>query len=88
MIAYRYRLVVDPPAKRFLKKLRDKALYERLRKAIEQLLSNPYPPGCKKLQGQPGYRVRVGDYRIVYRIIDHELIVVVVDIGDRKDVYR
>jgi mRNA interferase RelE/StbE len=78
----------EPAAERFLKKLRDKTTYRRLREAIDRLCLDPYPPGCKKLVGRPGYRIRVGDYRIVYRVLDRELVVMVMDIGDRKDIYR
>jgi mRNA interferase RelE/StbE len=88
VIAHLYALRLEPPAERFLRKLRDIKLAARLWDAIRTLRLNPRPPGCKKLRGQPGYRVRVGDYRIVYRVIDRELVVVVVEIGDRKDIYR
>lgn len=56
--------------------------------AIESLSDNPRPAGCKKLKGLYGYRVRVGNYRIIYDIIDNKLIVEVIAIGHRKDIYR
>jgi len=52
------------------------------------LAEDPRPPGSKKLSGNDKYRVRQGTYRIVYSIEDNELIVVVVKVGHRKDVYR
>ncbi len=55
---------------------------------IEVLADNPRPPGCEKLSGLPRYRVRQGVYRIVYEIQDDVLLVLVVKIGHRKDVYR
>jgi mRNA interferase RelE/StbE len=58
---------------------------------IVQLSVNPRPAGCKPLQGSRFtglYRVRSGDYRIVYQILDKRLIVIVVKIGNRKDIYR
>ncbi len=55
---------------------------------IDSLTANPRPPGHKKLTGLDGlYRIRIGDYRVVYRIQDKQLIVLVVKIGHRKDVY-
>ena len=55
---------------------------------IETLTSNPRPPGCEKLSGEEKYRLRQGDYRILYEIIDAELVVTVVKVGNRRDVYR
>jgi mRNA interferase RelE/StbE len=55
---------------------------------IEKLSDNPRPAGCKKLKGQYGYRVRSGNYRIIYDIIDNKLIVEIIAIGHRKDIYR
>lgn len=51
------------------------------------LAQNPRPPGARALQGRPGIRVRVGDYRIIYTIEDDVLVVVVVRLGHRRDVY-
>jgi mRNA interferase RelE/StbE len=60
-----------------------------LRPVIRALADDPRPPGVKKLSGAPTrYRVRSGDYRIIYRIADDVLLVLLVAIGDRKDVYR
>lgn len=57
--------------------------------AINELRDDPRPPGCKKLKGRAGcWRIRVGPYRILYDIHDHERVVVFVKIGLRKDVYR
>lgn len=62
---------------------------QRVRAAIDLLAGNPRPPGCTKLSGEDSvYRVRVGDYRIVYEIIDKRLLVHVVHIGHRREVYR
>jgi mRNA interferase RelE/StbE len=60
----------------------------RIVRRIEGLASEPRPPGCEKLSGEDKYRIRQGNYRILYEIIDQELIVTVVKIGDRRDVYR
>ena len=55
---------------------------------IQALAHEPRPPGCERLSGQERYRVRQGDYRILYEIHDDVLIVMVVKIGHRRDVYR
>ena len=55
---------------------------------IEHLAHDPRPSGSEKLSGQERYRVRQGDYRIPYEIHDHELVVMVVRIGHRREVYR
>ncbi len=60
----------------------------RILKRIETLKTEPRPPGVEKLSGQEKYRIRQGVYRILYEIRNHELIVVVVKIGHRRDVYR
>ncbi|WP_394365405.1 type II toxin-antitoxin system RelE family toxin [Mucilaginibacter gotjawali] len=52
------------------------------------LEKNPRPPGCKKLTGRKSWRIRVGDYRIIYNISDHLLQIMVIDIGHRKEIYR
>lgn len=50
--------------------------------------TDPRPPGCEKLSGEEKYRLRQGDYRILYEIIDRELVVTVIKIGYRRDIYR
>lgn len=62
---------------------------QRVRAAIDLLADNPRPPGCVALAGEShAYRVRVGDYRIVYDVLDARLVVQVVRVGHRRDVYR
>lgn len=61
---------------------------KRIFQRIEMLADNPRPSGCEKLTGQERYRVRQGQYRIVYSIQDYELTVWIVKIGHRKDIYR
>lgn len=55
---------------------------------IEALADDPRPNGCEKLSAQERYRVRQGNYRIIYEIIDDQLIVTVVKIGHRREVYK
>jgi len=63
----------------------------RILEKIDLLAHNPRPSDCKKLQGNRKpqlYRVRSGDYRIIYTIRDDRLIILIVDIGNRKEIYR
>jgi len=76
--------------KRFAAKELEKIVLADRRRIVEkirELASDPRPHGCKKLSGQEKYRLRQGDYRILYEIHDDELIVVLVKIGHRRDVY-
>ena len=61
---------------------------ERLTDSLRALSSDPRPAGCTKLTGRPGWRVRVGRYRIIYEIDDTDRLVAVLDIGHRRDIYR
>jgi mRNA interferase RelE/StbE len=61
---------------------------ERVRNHILALRENPRPPGAIKLQGQEAYRLRVGDYRIIYTIEDEVRLVMVIQVGHRREVYR
>ncbi len=60
----------------------------RVRDAISGFAANPRPPGCIKLTGRAGWRIRVGDYRVIYEIDDRQHIVTILHIGNRRDVYR
>ena len=60
----------------------------RILKAVSKLSGNPRPSGCKKLKGQDAYRIRVGAYRVIYEIRDAVLIVWVVKVGHRSNVYQ
>ncbi|MDH5585817.1 MAG: type II toxin-antitoxin system RelE/ParE family toxin [Nitrospirota bacterium] len=60
----------------------------RVLKRIEALADDPRPMGSEKLSGQERYRVRQGVYRIVYEIFDEELVIIVVKVGHRREVYR
>jgi len=61
--------------------------YERVRDAVAALSGNPRPAGCKKLVGREGWRLRSGDYRVIYEIDDAQKKVTVLHIGHRRDVY-
>jgi len=81
-----YRVELRPAAVRSLRKL-DPQVRRRVQGAIAMLAQDPRPPGARALQGRPGLRVRVGDYRILYTVDDDVLLVVVVRLGHRRDVY-
>lgn len=83
-----YAVVLTPAAERDLAKL-DRSARQAAAAALSALALNPRPPGCVKLAGAPDlWRIRFGRYRVVYRIEDARLLVIVVKIADRKDVYR
>ncbi len=83
-----YQLIILPKAEKELKKL-PKQLFTKVDEAILHLADNPRPSGCKKLTGfNDTYRIRVGNYRILYRIEDTQLIIEVIRVADRKDVYK
>ena len=83
----RYRVEVRPAALRVLRNL-DKQIRPRIEGAIALLAEDPRPPASRPLRGREAYRVRVGDYRIIYTIQDDMLLVVVVTLGHRREVYR
>jgi mRNA interferase RelE/StbE len=65
-----------------------KSDFERVKRAIGSLADNPRPMNCQKLKGRGGWRIRAGDYRVVYDIDDSARSVMVVTIGHRREVYR
>ncbi len=81
-----YRIELRPAAVRALRKL-DPQVRHRVQGAIALLAHDPRPPGARALQGRQGLRVRVGDYRIIYTVEDDVLLVVVVRLGHRRDIY-
>ena len=83
-----YTVVLTNPVVRQLKKLPRKAQV-KISQAIDSLSKNPRPQGAIKLQGKKTYhRLRVGDYRIIYHIHDKKLVVAVLRVAHRKEVYR
>ena len=82
-----YRIEVAPAAVRQLRKL-DRAAQRRVQAAIELLATETRPSGAKKLVGGDGeWRVRTGDYRVVYEIHDNVLLILVVAVGHRREIY-
>ena len=84
----RYSLRIKKTARKELEGVATKADRRRIIKRIESLADNPRPPGSQKLSGRERYRIRQGQYRILYTIEQRVLIVHVIKIGHRKDVYR
>lgn len=83
-----YRIEFAPAAERQLKAF-DKHIQTQLVRRIEKLTDDPRPPGVEKIKGEENlYKVRSGNYRVVYTINDKALLVLVVKVGDRKEVYR
>jgi mRNA interferase RelE/StbE len=84
----KYRILIKPSAVKEIEAISPKKDRQRIVGRISKLADNPRPPGCEKLSGQEKYRIRQGRYRIVYAIEDQDLIIYVVKVGHRKDVYR
>jgi len=81
-----YRVELRPAAVRALKQI-DHQDRNRIRGAIALLSEDPRPPGAKALHGHPGLRVRIGDHRIIYTADDNILVVAVITVGHRRNVY-
>jgi mRNA interferase RelE/StbE len=62
--------------------------YSKMKKGIYSLADDPRPPGYKKLKGRDAYRIQIANYRIIYEIFDEVLLVDVIDLGHRRDVYE
>lgn len=82
-----YTILITKTVQKQLQKLPGD-LADKLEARMLTLEINPRPPGCKKLSNVNAYRIRTGNYRIIYEIRDDILIVVVIKTGHRKDVYR
>jgi len=84
----RFEIQLTRAAERSLAAL-DQAILGRIDTAIRGLVLAPHPPGSKKLRGTDDlYRIRVGDYRVVYQVEDERLVVLIVNVGHRRDIYR
>ena len=85
----KYRLLIKPSAAKEIEAVDQKKDRQRIVAGIRLLADDPRPPGCEKLAGKDDrYRIRVGRYRVIYSVADGELLVIVVRVGHRKDVYR
>ncbi|GAB5464946.1 MAG: hypothetical protein Kapaf2KO_03820 [Candidatus Kapaibacteriales bacterium] len=81
-----YKILFSRSAKKAIDKIsiNDK---DRIRQEIEKLKFDPRPRNCKKLRNRDAYRIRIGNYRAIYRVIDEFLVVDIVKIGHRKNIY-
>lgn len=82
-----YKLSIRRKAQKQLSKLPAND-YKKVKQTILDLANDPRPAGSKKLKGRDGWRVRQGNCRIIYEIEDSQLIVAILEVGDRKDIYR
>ena len=82
-----FRVVLSRSARKSLDAI-PTAIADRIVQRLRSLELNPRPSDVKKLRGREGWRVRVGDYRIIYSIHDEELLILVVTLGHRREVYR
>jgi len=82
-----YRIELETRGRREYRDLPDR-IRDLIADAIDDLQADPRPPGCRKLVGENGYRVRTGDYRILYAIDDASRLVRIYRIGHRSKVYR
>ncbi len=83
----KYEVTVLPSAQKEITKL-PKQVQGKILKALISLSENPRPEGCKKLVGTDSWRFRIGEYRIVYSIVDNILTIEIIRVAHRKDVYR
>lgn len=84
-----YRVLIKPSAAREIEAVEQKKDRQRVVAGIRSLADDPRPPGCEKLAGEDDrYRIRVGRYRVIYSVGDAQLVVFVVRVGHRKNVYR
>lgn len=84
----KYKILIKPSAVKELESIPQKKTRQQIARRIQDLSNNPRPPGAKKLSGHDRYRIRQGDYRIVYALEDDHLVIYIVKIGHRKDIYR
>jgi len=82
-----YSLHFSKQAFKELEKINE-PFYSAIKQAILNLAQNPRPQGYKKLKGRDSYRIRIGNYRVIYDIFDNELVVDIITLGHRKDVYE
>ncbi|OQW47626.1 MAG: addiction module toxin RelE [Proteobacteria bacterium SG_bin7] len=82
-----YKIEFSSSARKELKKL-PKPYIKNIVAAIDELATSPFPSGVKKLVGEELYRIRVGPYRILYEVEGKALLILIIKIGHRKDVYR
>ena len=83
----RYRVILPRSVQKELDRLPDDVV-KRILARLTQLETNPRPSDVKKLKGREAWRIRVGDYRVIYEIHDRELQILVITVGHRREIYR
>ena len=83
----RYRVILPKSVQKEVDRLPD-GVVRRILARLAQLETDPRPADVKKLKGRDAYRIRVGDYRVIYEIHDRQLEVLVITIGHRREIYR
>ena len=83
----KYNIIFRKRAKRKLQSIPEKDR-EKIFETIKNLENNPFPKGYKKLKGRDGYRVRKGNYRIIYEVNKQEITILILAVGDRKNIYK
>lgn len=81
-----YKIRIESKVEKFLKKVNE-PYYSKIKTSILELGINPRPPGYKKLKNREAFRIRVANYRIIYEIFDDILLIDIIDLGHRKDIY-
>jgi len=84
----KYKVLIKPSAVREIEAIPQKKIRQQIIRRIQRLGEDPRPPGSTKLTGLERYRIRQGIYRIVYAVEDKQLMVYIVKVGHRQDVYR
>ena len=86
----KYRVELTTHAERILRQFaaRERALYERLLRVLDDLADDPFQGKALRGELKGRYSYRVGSYRILYRLAQHRLVVIIIDIGHRRDIYR
>ena len=84
-----YEVIVPKSVQKFIDALSDEELRDRIEEEIESLVENPRPDGVVKLKGYHSrYRIRIGNYRVIYDINDGKLLILVVNFNHRREVYK
>ncbi|PYL80336.1 MAG: plasmid stabilization protein [Verrucomicrobia bacterium] len=83
-----FEILLERGAERDLRRL-PKSIHDRIVRAINALSRNPRPPGCRKLSGSENdWRIRVGDYRIIYEVADADQVIRINRVRHRREIYR
>ena len=83
-----YKIEISKSAEKSLQRIPKKDILKVVQ-SIQSLAISPFPEGCRKLQGEENtYRIRQGNYRVIYEVEDNRLLILVLKIGHRKDIYK